>query len=142
MIGREMIGIENRGCVRLYCMIVVAALVFAAACSGGAETGGSESRGGAFQDGERLFNDNCAVCHGAAGTGTQVGPPLAHPIYKPGHHPDFAFHNAVNNGVKQHHWVFGDMPPRPGLSEGDVDKIICYVRQSQVDEGIFEGEPC
>ena len=57
--------------------------------------------------------------------------------------PDFAFHNAVNNGVPQHHWVFGDMAPRPGLSEGDVNNIICYIRQLQVNEGIYEGEvPC
>jgi hypothetical protein len=71
-----------------------------------------------------------------------VGPPLVHAIYNPNHHPDFAFHNAVNNGVPQHHWAFGDMEPRPGLSGGDVNDIICYVRQLQVDEGIYEGEAC
>jgi hypothetical protein len=71
-----------------------------------------------------------------------VGPALVHAIYNPNHHPDFAFHNAVNNGVPQHHWAFGDMEPRPGLSGGDVNDIICYVRQLQVDEGIYEGEAC
>ena len=118
--------------IRWYWAFVALALVLAVACSGGAETGGSQSgQAGAFQEGERLFNDNCAVCHGAAGAGTQVGPPLVHPIYKPDHHPDFSFHNAVRAGVKQHHWAFGDMPPRPGLSEDDVDNIISYIRQLQ-----------
>ena len=117
------------------------------ACLGESETdGGVAFQGGrpqALIQGEMLFGANCAVCHGAVGEGTQVGPQLVHGIYEPNHHPDFAFHNAVNNGVPQHHWVFGNMPPRPGLSEGDVNNIICYVRQLQVDEGIYEGDvPC
>ena len=125
-------------------MAVAFAMLMVAACSGGGEAGGSRGdSSGAFRQGESLFTANCSVCHGAVGEGAQTGPPLVHPIYNPNHHPDFAFHNAVNNGVPQHHWVFGDMAPRPGLSEGDVDNIICYIRQLQVDEGIFEGEaPC
>ncbi len=126
--------------------ITVVALALAMACSGGEETSGDGAfeggQPGAFGQGEALFNDNCAICHGAAGAGTQVGPPLVHLVYNPDHHPDFSFHNAVNNGVPQHHWVFGDMPPRPGLSESDVNNIICYIRQLQVNEGIFEGEVC
>ena len=121
-------------------------LVLVAACGGGEESGAGGSpaggRTGSAEDGEKLFGENCAACHGAAGDGTTVGPPLVHAIYNPNHHPDFAFHNAVNNGVPQHHWAFGDMEPRPGLSGGDVNDIICYVRQLQVDEGIYEGEAC
>ena len=126
-------------------MLVVFAMLVVAACSGGGESGGGASagQGEAFLEGESLFTANCSVCHGAAGVGTQTGPPLAHAIYNPNHHPDFAFHNAVNNGVPQHHWAFGDMAPRPGLSEGNVNDIICYIRQLQVDEGIYDGEaPC
>ena len=97
----------------------------------------------AFQQGESLFGANCASCHGPVGEGTQTGPPLVHAIYNPNHHRDFSFHNAVNNGVRQHHWVFGDMAPRPGLSEGNVNNIICYIRTLQVKEGIYWGEvPC
>ena len=126
---------------------VVFALLLAVACSGDSGRDGagasSSGRSQALRQGESLFTVNCSVCHGAAAVGTQVGPPLVHPIYNPNHHPDFAFHNAVNNGVSQHHWAFGNMPPQPGLSEGDVNNIICYIRQLQVDEGIFEGEaPC
>ena len=121
------------------------ALLLAAACGGGDEagSGGSqESRTGSFENGEILFGENCAACHGAAAAGTTVGPPLVHAVYNPNHHPDFSFHNAVNNGVPQHHWAFGDMEPRTGLSGSDVNDIICYVRQLQVDEGIYEGEAC
>ena len=126
--------------------VVVLASLLVIACSGGGEMDGGPSAGGqsdAFRQGEDLFGANCSICHGAIGDGTPAGPPLVHAIYNPNHHPDFAFHNAVNNGVPQHHWVFGDMAPRPGLSEGDVNNIICYIRQLQVDEGIYEGEaPC
>ena len=133
-----------RGCV---CWaLVTVALLLTAACAGGSESGDGASLSGqseALKRGESLFGANCAICHGPAAVGTQTGPPLVHPIYNPNHHPDFSFHNAVNNGVPQHHWVFGDMAPRPGLSEGDVNNIICYIRQLQVNEGIYEGEvPC
>ena len=124
---------------------VVFALLLVAACTGGGESGEgmSSGQGEAFRQGESLFTTNCSICHGSAGEGTQTGPPLVHSIYNPNHHPDFSFHNAVNNGVPQHHWVFGDMAPRPGLDEGDVNNIICYIRQLQVNEGIYEGEvPC
>ena len=131
----------------VYWTVVVFAMLLAAACSGSGESGaggGTDGNSsGAFREGESLFTTNCSVCHGAVGDGTQTGPPLVHAVYNPNHHPDFSFHNAVNNGVPQHHWVFGDMAPRPGLSEGDVNNIICYIRQLQVNEGIYEGDvPC
>ena len=129
----------------LMCLTFAALAAALAVACGGAESGGAASgeSGSAFRQGESLFTTNCSICHGAVGEGTQTGPPLVHPIYNPNHHPDFSFHNAVNNGVPQHHWVFGDMAPRPGLSEGDVNNIICYIRQLQVNEGIYEGDvPC
>ncbi len=128
----------------LVCLAVASLAAVFVACSGG-ESGEASSGNGdpAFRQGESLFTSHCSVCHGPIGDGTQTGPPLVHAIYNPNHHPDFAFQNAVNNGVPQHHWVFGDMAPRPGLSEGDVNNIICYIRQLQVNEGIYEGEvPC
>ncbi len=98
------------------------------------------------RSGEELFNANCSACHGVGATGTDAGPPLIHEIYEPGHHPDFSIRNAVNQGVLQHHWFFGNMLPVAGLSSDDVEKIICYIREAQRDGGIFEeheyGGPC
>ena len=95
-----------------------------------------------FSAGKTLFNANCAVCHGERAAGTESGPPLVHRVYEPGHHPDFAFHNAVQKGVPSHHWQFGDMPPVANLSEEDVSHIICYVRELQRAEGIFVRDAC
>ena len=92
--------------------------------------------------GQALFNTNCAVCHGTDAAGSNAGPPLVHPIYGPGHHPDFSFKNAVQNGVPSHHWWFGDMAPLPGVSEQDVEQIVCFVRELQRANGIFEGNGC
>ncbi|MYC29683.1 MAG: cytochrome c, partial [Chloroflexi bacterium] len=86
--------------------------------------------------GRELFGANCAQCHGSTATGTDLGPPLVHRLYVPSHHPDFSFQAAVANGVITHHWFFGDMPPVPGLTEADVDNIICYVRTLQRDGGL------
>ena len=90
--------------------------------------------------GENLFNSNCLQCHGANATGTIQGPPLVHKFYEPGHHSDASIRSAVLNGVPQHHWSFGNMPPVAGVSVDEVEKIICYLRETQRANGIFEGD--
>ena len=92
------------------------------------------------QAGETAFNANCALCHGPNASGTGLGPPLVHKIYEPGHHQDFSFRNAVQNGVQAHHWQFGNMPPAPQVAEDDIERIICYVRELQRANGIFDDE--
>ena len=89
------------------------------------------------QAGETAFNANCALCHGLNAAGTTQGPTLIHRVYEPNHHQDFAFRNAMRKGVPSHHWQFGDMPPVPGLSDEEVDSIICYVRELQREGGII-----
>ena len=119
----------------------VAVMALSAACSGGGESGSGQA--GASQEGEALFDRTCSVCHGGMAEGTQAGPPLVHGLYRPGHHPDISFRNAVKNGVISHHWEFGHMPPQPGVSDEDIEKIICYVRELQIAGDIYEGEaPC
>jgi mono/diheme cytochrome c family protein len=90
-----------------------------------------------FAPGERLFARSCAGCHGERAAGTAQGPPLAHRIYQPGHHADAAFVLAVRNGVRAHHWRFGDMPPVPGIGADDVAAIVGYVRWLQREAGIY-----
>lgn len=88
--------------------------------------------------GERLFSENCAVCHGQEAAGTaQSGPPLVHKIYEPSHHADGAFYLAVSKGVRAHHWPFGDMPPIKDVSMEETAHIIGYVRILQRQNGIF-----
>ena len=87
-------------------------------------------------DGERLFNDNCARCHGTRAAGTDAGPPLVHVVYEPNHHADIAFQRAVALGVPAHHWRFGNMPPVPGVDEAAVERITAYVRWLQRKAGI------
>lgn len=87
--------------------------------------------------GERLFNGNCAACHGKNAAGIEgTAPPLIHRIYEPGHHGDEAFQIAAKRGVRAHHWKFGNMPPVDGISRDDVAKIIKYVRAVQRANGI------
>jgi mono/diheme cytochrome c family protein len=90
-----------------------------------------------FQGGETKFNANCASCHGKQAAGTDHGPPLVHKIYEPNHHGDPAFQRAAANGVKAHHWEFGDMPKIGGVTPEDVDQIVKYVRWLQTQAGIF-----
>lgn len=87
--------------------------------------------------GERAFDAKCAACHGDNATGKMgFGPPLVHRIYEPNHHADMAFQMAVQNGVRSHHWQFGNMPPQSGLTRADVGNIVAYVRELQRANGI------
>ncbi|MDK3018617.1 c-type cytochrome [Pseudodonghicola flavimaris] len=87
--------------------------------------------------GQRAFDAKCAACHGQNATGKMgFGPPLVHRIYEPSHHADMSFQMAVQNGVRSHHWKFGDMPPQSGLTRADVIGIVAYVRELQRANGI------
>lgn len=88
------------------------------------------------QNGKVLFETNCAGCHGQMGGGTDQGPPLVHDIYNPGHHADISFLLAARNGVRAHHWPFGNMPPQPQVNEAQIEAIVKYVRELQEANGI------
>lgn len=90
-----------------------------------------------FRDGEQKFNTNCSRCHGIGGVGTNQGPTFLHKVYEPNHHGDVAFQRAAANGVKAHHWQFGDMPKIDAVKSEDVDEIVQYVRWLQKQAGIF-----
>ena len=91
----------------------------------------------AAETGRVAFADNCAVCHGENGEGSNQGPPLIHTIYEPSHHADIAFVLAAQNGSRAHHWNFGNMPPQPQVSEQEIAAIIQFVREVQRANGIF-----
>ena len=91
----------------------------------------------AAQAGKRLFDENCVTCHGANAVGREeLGPPLVHIVYEPGHHGDESFQRAVAVGVRAHHWRFGNMAPVEGLSREDVARIVAYIRELQRANGI------
>lgn len=87
--------------------------------------------------GAAAFAKYCAACHGVNAAGSDKGPPLVHDIYNPGHHGDAAFVMAARRGVRSHHWRFGNMPPRPEVSDADLQAIIRYIRELQTANGIF-----
>lgn len=92
---------------------------------------------GAAAEGEQLYLANCAVCHGPNAAGQQgVAPPLVHTIYRNRAHADFSFVLAAQNGVRSHHWSFGNMPKIEGVSQADVLLIAEYVRVLQRANGI------
>jgi mono/diheme cytochrome c family protein len=86
--------------------------------------------------GKIAFNANCAPCHGTNAAGGDKGPPLVHVIYNPGHHADGSFFLAAKRGVRRHHWRFGDMPPQPQVTDGELAAIVRYVRELQAANGI------
>ncbi len=90
------------------------------------------------QMGQRGFEAKCASCHGKNAAGQNgVAPPLVHKIYEPNHHSDMAFVVAAKNGVRSHHWRFGNMPPVEGVTDAEVLMIARYIRELQKENGIF-----
>ena len=59
-----------------------------------------------------------------------------HKVYESNHHGDQAFQLAAANGVRAHHWQFGNMPKIEAVSSGDVEQITRYVRWLQRQAGI------
>jgi len=122
-------------------MVVLAAAIMISRSGGGGGSGGLivdvsvPSFSPVGQEGETLFKDNCAACHGANAGGSDKGPPLIHTTYNPGHHADEAFFRAVQNGVRAHHWRYGNMP-RLDVPRAEITKIIAYVRELQQANGI------
>lgn len=86
--------------------------------------------------GEVVFQGTCAACHGEELTGTDNGPPLIYPAYRPVFHSDYAITSAIKYGVVQHHWQFGPMPPQGDIAEEDIARIIAYIREMQAANGI------
>ncbi len=86
--------------------------------------------------GRELYSKNCASCHGLMMNGSTQGPPLNHKVYEPSHHANLAFYRAVKDGVRAHHWKFGDMPPQTQVTPKDAAHIIAYVRVRQERSGI------
>ncbi|MDH3227789.1 MAG: cytochrome c [Thermoleophilia bacterium] len=122
---------------RLILSLLGAGLVVGLAACG---QSGTELSDGASADdveaGRIAYERSCAACHGVGGQGTDQGPPFIDEIYEPSHHADGAFLLAVRNGVRAHHWNFGDMPRQEGLSDQEVAQIVAYVRGVQRDAGI------
>ena len=88
--------------------------------------------------GKTYYAAVCATCHGVNAAGQDgVAPPLVHRVYEPSHHGDMAFVLAARNGVRSHHWRFGNMPPvEQRLTDAELGAIVAYVRELQRANGI------
>lgn len=90
------------------------------------------------QIGASAYDAVCAACHGLNGQGQDgVAPPLVHKIYEPSHHGDMAFVLAAQNGVRAHHWKFGNKPAVEGVTRSDILDIVSYIRALQRANGIY-----
>ena len=134
-----MIGL-TRSANRLYAYSLVAVIAALAIAGCGGNGASQQDPADAVRAGENLFNTNCSACHGVGAVGTNQGPPLIDRTYHPGHHNDYSIRNAIKNGVRSHHWNFGNMLPVAGVSEDDAEKIICYIRDTQLANGTFKSD--
>lgn len=87
--------------------------------------------------GQLLYEKYCSSCHGIDLNGSDKGPPMLHPFYKPSHHGDKAFYRAALQGTKQHHWEFGDMAPVDGMTRKKMDSVVPYVRYYQQQKKLY-----
>ncbi len=155
MMGRRLISQwQSRrslrtGLIALVCLVL--AVGAAAACGGETDAPSSDTEQPATVQqevvqetaisGQRLFSNNCSRCHGADLRGTNVGPSLLHEYYEPNHHSNASFVIAVLRGVRQHHWDFGNMPAVEGLDIDEVHAVICFIRETQVEDGLIDEVP-
>ena len=115
--------------------VAVGLLLLVAGCVVGSEVAIEPQDPELVEAGAELYAAHCAECHGSDLQGTDQGPSHLSIIYEPNHHADGAFLFAVQNGVRAHHWDFGDMLPIEGLNPEEVEAIIAFVRERQRVEG-------
>ena len=145
--GKRARGVPGKG--RLWLVksrvwaVALAALLFVTAC----DISGPEARRqalhlpplgfkGVVDKGVEPFEKYCMACHGPKGQGTEQGPPLVNQVYRPDHHADLSFHFAVRDGVKSHHWNYGDMKPVPLITPEETEHVIAFIREEQKRAGI------
>jgi mono/diheme cytochrome c family protein len=116
---------------------LLAASVFVGAGCGSDDP---EPRSTGTERGATLYAANCASCHGRDLRGTDKGPSHLSVVYESNHHPDESFQHAIEEGVRAHHWNFGDMQPVGGLDQSEIDAVIAYIRDVQARDG-FESYP-
>ena len=109
----------------------VVAIAFGVTACGSAPTSGGPASATGAESGAELYQASCASCHGADLRGTDKGPSHLSIVYEPNHHGDDSFRSAIVDGVRQHHWNFGDMAAIPGLDADEIDDIIAFVRAEQ-----------
>ena len=89
-------------------------------------------------DGRALFATNCAVCHGAAGEGTEQGPSLLDARYLPDQLSDAEMAAGIRNGVPEREFELGPMPGFPRFEDDDLDAVVEVVRELQREAGLLE----
>ena len=117
--------------------LIIGAALLAAAVTNPAWSADDVEIPFALAKGQVLYEKNCSSCHGMRLDGTDKGPPLIHPFYKPSHHGDKSFYRAALKGVRQHHWGFGDMLPVVGMTPKKMDHVVPYIRYYQQQKNLY-----
>lgn len=124
----------------LACGLALVLLVSACGSVEPAESDTTVPNAVSVADGAELYAANCAACHGADLRGTDDGPSHLSIVYEPNHHADISFQLAIQQGVRSHHWPFGDMEPIEDLDLDEIAAIVAFVREVQMEQG-FEPYP-
>lgn len=88
--------------------------------------------------GARLYQDNCAVCHGENGEG-RVGASLTQAW--PSIRPDLTVQNAIENGIPGSAMPAWSQANGGPLTEPEIDHITAYVVSLQPGAGSASPEP-
>ena len=78
--------------------------------------------------GRKIYTGHCAVCHGRAGDGSSMGPPIF--SGELASLPDDAYRQAIAHGVPNKRPQYGPMSAQP-VSASDAAKVIAYIRSAQ-----------
>jgi cytochrome c oxidase subunit 2 len=102
--------------------------------AGGADANKTWDLAALVAHGQKVFDSNCAACHGANGTGnTAIGaPPLAGDkvVLGPEKHQIDVVLNGQTAGVIQKPPAGGKMPSWAQLSDADIASVITYTRNT------------
>lgn len=129
--------------------VFVGAVMLDQARESGGPDGGNDTTQGTIQStpargaltplaaqGQRVFSQRCAACHGRGAMGSGIGPPLLHRNYGASAFGDEAIVQVIRNGAQGARWGFGPMPAIPGLGDQDLVALVRFIRELQARSGI------
>jgi mono/diheme cytochrome c family protein len=86
-------------------------------------------------DGEQVYSDYCAACHGADFEGTTQGPSHLDPAFDPELTTDADYEAAIREGAETEDFEFVRMPPIRSLDDQQIADVIAYIRRVQEERG-------
>ena len=113
---------------------IAAAALLAGACGGSDESASDTTGPPDIDEGEQVYADRCAACHGRDFEGSAQAPSQLDPHFAPEVTSDEDYRRAISEGADVAELDYTAMPAL-NLGEQQITDVIAYIRSVQEERG-------